>query len=82
MKNSQSASKQIDGSLLIHPVVGMTKPGDVNHHPRPDYKALFDNYYDKGTLLGLLPLAMRMGDRASRVARHHSPELWRQPLHR
>lgn len=59
---TKRASKQIDGSLLIHPVVGMTKPGDVNHYTRVRiYKALFDNYYDKGTLLGLLPLAMRMG---------------------
>jgi sulfate adenylyltransferase len=59
---TKRASKQIDGSLLIHPVVGMTKTGDVNHYTRVRiYKALFDNYYDKGTLLGLLPLAMRMG---------------------
>ena len=59
---TKRASKQIDGSLLIHPVVGKTKPGDVNHYTRVRiYKALFDNYYDKGTLLGLLPLAMRMG---------------------
>lgn len=59
---TKRASKQIDGSLLIHPVVGMTKPGDVDHYTRVRiYKALVDNYYDKDTLLGLLPLAMRMG---------------------
>lgn len=56
------ASQQIGGSLLIHPVVGMTKPGDVNHYTRVRiYKALVENYYDHNTLLSLLPLAMRMG---------------------
>jgi sulfate adenylyltransferase len=49
------------GSLLIHPVVGMTKPGDVDHYTRVRiYKALVDNYYDENTVLSLLPLAMRM----------------------
>ncbi len=56
------ASKQIGGSLLLHPVVGMTKPGDVDHYTRVRiYKALVENYYDSDTLLSLLPLAMRMG---------------------
>jgi len=56
------ASKQIGGSLLIHPVVGMTKPGDVDHFTRVRiYKALVENYYNDNTLLSLLPLAMRMG---------------------
>jgi sulfate adenylyltransferase len=43
-------------------VVGMTKPGDVDHYTRVRvYRALVDNYYDpKKTLLSLLPLAMRM----------------------
>ena len=59
---TKRASKQIGGSLLIHPVVGMTKPGDVDHYTRVRiYKALVDNYYDNDTLLSLLPLAMRMG---------------------
>jgi sulfate adenylyltransferase len=59
---TKQASKQIGGSLLLHPVVGMTKPGDVDHYTRVRiYKALIDNYYDSDTLLGLLPLAMRMG---------------------
>jgi len=56
------ASQAIGGSLLIHPVVGMTKPGDVDHYTRVRiYKTLVDNYYDQDTLLSLLPLAMRMG---------------------
>ncbi len=59
---TKRASKQIGGSLLIHPVVGMTKPGDVDHYTRVRiYKALVENYYDENTLLSLLPLAMRMG---------------------
>ena len=59
---TKRASKQIGGSLLIHPVVGMTKPGDVDHYTRVRiYKALVDNYYNDHTVLSLLPLAMRMG---------------------
>jgi len=59
---TKRAAAQVGGSLLIHPVVGMTKPGDVDHYTRVRiYKALFDNYYDKkNTVLSLLPLAMRM----------------------
>ncbi len=59
---TKRAATQVGGSLLIHPVVGMTKPGDVDHYTRVRiYKALVDNYYDKkSTLLSLLPLAMRM----------------------
>src|SRR5215213_909135 len=56
------AARQIDGTLLLHPVVGMTKPGDVDHYTRVrSYKVLADRYYDRQrTVLALLPLAMRM----------------------
>ncbi|MEO5886665.1 MAG: sulfate adenylyltransferase, partial [Anaerolineales bacterium] len=59
---TKRAAAEVKGSLLIHPVVGMTKPGDVDHYTRVrSYKALADNYYDKkDTMLSLLPLAMRM----------------------
>jgi sulfate adenylyltransferase len=59
---TKRAADEVGGSLLIHPVVGMTKPGDVDHYTRVRvYRALADNYYDQGkTLLSLLPLAMRM----------------------
>jgi len=59
---TKRAAEKVGGSLLIHPVVGMTKPGDVDHYTRVRiYKALYDNYYDKNsTALSLLPLAMRM----------------------
>jgi sulfate adenylyltransferase len=59
---TKRAQAQVGGSLLIHPVVGMTKPGDVDHYTRVRiYKTLVENYYDENTLLSLLPLAMRMG---------------------
>ena len=59
---TKRAADQIGGGLLIHPVVGVTKPGDVDHYTRVRcYRALVDNYYDKDkVVLSLLPLAMRM----------------------
>jgi sulfate adenylyltransferase len=59
---TKRAAAAVGGSLLIHPVVGMTKPGDVDHYTRVRiYRALVDKYYDPdSTLLSLLPLAMRM----------------------
>lgn len=59
---TKRAAEEVNASLLIHPVVGMTKPGDVDHYTRVRvYRALVDNYYDQSrTLLSLLPLAMRM----------------------
>ena len=56
------ATEESDGTLLLHPVVGMTKPGDVDHYTRVrTYRALAAHYYDpKRVLLALLPLAMRM----------------------
>lgn len=59
---TKRAAEKIDGSLLIHPVVGLTKPGDVDHYTRVrTYKVLVDTYYDRTrTILSLLPLAMRM----------------------
>jgi len=56
------ASKEIEANLLIHPVVGMTKPGDVDHYTRVRcYQALLHRYPRKTAMLSLLPLAMRMG---------------------
>jgi sulfate adenylyltransferase len=59
---TKRAIQQINGVLLIHPVVGMTKAGDIDHYTRvQSYKVLVDKYYDHGsTMLALLPLAMRM----------------------
>ncbi|KAI2639423.1 putative sulfate adenylyltransferase [Xylaria nigripes] len=49
-------------NVLIHPVVGLTKPGDIDHFTRVRvYKALLPRYPNGMAVLGLLPLAMRMG---------------------
>ena len=59
---AKRAADQVSGSLLIHPVVGMTKPGDVDHYTRVRvYRTLVENYFDpQRTFLSLIPLAMRM----------------------
>ena len=59
---TRRAAEEVNGVLLLHPVVGLTKPGDIDYFTRVrTYKALAANYYDlKRMLLGLLPLAMRM----------------------
>jgi sulfate adenylyltransferase len=60
---TKRAADSVNGVLLLHPVVGMTKPGDVDHYTRVRaYKALARHHYDQERiLLALLPLAMRMG---------------------
>jgi sulfate adenylyltransferase len=60
---TKRAIEEVDGVLLLHPSVGMTKPGDVDHYTRVrTYKALANHHYDPDRiLLSLLPLAMRMG---------------------
>lgn len=60
---TKRAAEQINGVLLLHPVVGMTKRGDVDHFTRVRaYKTLAENYYAKNRIvLALLPLAMRFG---------------------
>ena len=60
---TKRATESVDGVLLLHPVVGLTKPGDVDHYTRVrTYKALVTHYYEPDrVLLSLLPLAMRMG---------------------
>ena len=59
---TKRAAQEVDGVLLLHPVVGMTKPGDVDHYTRVrTYKAMAEQYYDRDhILLALLPLAMRL----------------------
>ena len=50
------------GRILIHPVVGLTKPGDIDHHTRVKvYKEVLKKFPDGLASLSLLPLAMRMG---------------------
>ncbi len=56
------AAREAQANLLIHPVVGMTKPGDIDHFTRVRcYEAVLDQYPSATTTLSLLNLAMRMG---------------------
>jgi sulfate adenylyltransferase len=56
------AAKQVEANLLIHPSVGMTKPGDVDYFTRVRCYQLLLAKFPAGTAkLSLLPLAMRMG---------------------
>jgi len=59
---TKRAAEDVNGVLLLHPVVGMTKPGDIDYFTRVrTYKALASKYYDQNRIvLSLLPLAMRM----------------------
>ncbi|PRY92585.1 sulfate adenylyltransferase [Hasllibacter halocynthiae] len=55
------AAKEAQANLLIHPVVGMTKPGDIDHFTRVRcYEAVLDQYPSATTTMSLLNLAMRM----------------------
>jgi sulfate adenylyltransferase len=60
---TKRATASVDGVLLLHPAVGMTKPGDVDHYTRVRvYRALAQKYYEPDRIvLSLVPLAMRMG---------------------
>ncbi len=56
------AAKQVEANLLIHPSVGMTKPGDVDYFTRVRcYQLLLSKFPAGAVKLSLLPLAMRMG---------------------
>ena len=59
---TKRAAKEHDATLLLHPVIGMTKPGDVDHYTRVrTYRVLASHYYEgESVLLSLLPLAMRL----------------------
>ena len=55
------AAREVEANLLIHPVVGMTKPGDIDHFTRVRcYEAALDKYPPATTAMSLLNLAMRM----------------------
>ena len=55
------AAREAQANLLIHPVVGTTKPGDVDHYTRVRcYQTLLDHYPEGSVRLALLPLSMRM----------------------
>lgn len=55
------AAKEVEANLLIHPVVGLTKPGDIDHYTRVRcYETVLKHYPTSTTSLSLLNLAMRM----------------------
>lgn len=55
------AARDAKANILIHPVVGMTKPGDVDHYTRVRcYKEILKTYPNDMASLSLLPIAMRM----------------------
>jgi len=56
------AAREIEANLLIHPVVGLTQPSDINHYTRVRcYEHVLKRYPEQTTALSLLNLAMRMG---------------------
>ncbi|UCH09733.1 MAG: bifunctional sulfate adenylyltransferase/adenylylsulfate kinase [Fidelibacterota bacterium] len=56
------AAAEANANILIHPVVGLTKPGDVNHYTRVRcYEHILPRFPVGTVMLSLLPLAMRMG---------------------
>ena len=59
---TKRAIDSTNGVLLLHPVVGLTKPGDIDHYTRVrTYKVMAERYYDRRRiLLALIPLAMRL----------------------
>ncbi len=55
------AAREAEANLLIQPVVGMTKPGDIDHFTRVRcYEHVLEQYPDQTTQLSLINLAMRM----------------------
>ena len=54
--------RRLNANLFLHPVVGLTKPGDINHYTRVRcYEHIIKQYPKSSMILGILPLAMRMG---------------------
>lgn len=55
------ASRENNANIFLHPIVGLTHPGDIDHYARVQcYEAIAGTYPANSAVLGLLPLAMRM----------------------
>ena len=55
------AAREANAHILLHPVVGMSKPGDISYYARVHcYQAIRHHYPKSLVALSLLPLAMRM----------------------
>ena len=62
MELTLRAAEEVNANILIHPVVGLTQPGDIDYFTRVHcYQKILPHYPEKKALLSLLPLAMRMG---------------------
>jgi sulfate adenylyltransferase len=58
---TMKAAKEAQAHILLHPAVGMTKPGDLHYYARVHcYQAIRKYYPHKMAMLSLLPQAMRM----------------------
>ncbi len=58
---TRRAAEAINGHILIHPVVGVTKAGDLDYVTRVRcYQKILPYYSKQQATLSLLPLAMRM----------------------
>lgn len=61
MELTLKAMQQVEGNLLLHPVVGITKADDLDYAVRVRcYQKILSHYPKNKVLLSLLPLAMRM----------------------
>jgi sulfate adenylyltransferase len=55
------AAKKTNANLLLHPAVGMTNPGDIDHYTRVRcYQKMLSYYPQENVFLSVLPIAMRM----------------------
>ena len=55
------AMEQHNAKLLIHPVIGISKPGDIDHFTRVKcYQHIIKHYPENSVELSLINLAMRM----------------------
>jgi len=56
-----NAAKEVGGHILLHPVIGMSKPGDLKYYNRVQCYEAIRKYYPKHmVMLSLLPMALRM----------------------
>lgn len=55
------AARDAEANLLIQPVVGLTKPGDIDHFTRVRVYRALQSRFPSNSMVSLLPLAMRMG---------------------
>ena len=78
---TKRAIDELDAVLLLHPVVGLTKPGDVDYYTRVrSYRALTEHYYDSDRgAVGLATAGHAHGGTArSTLARDYPAQLWQQ----